>query len=135
MAPTSYLFEKKGLITLEATETNQSPSIDHLLDISLDHGAEDVREVTIDEGAQPTTFELITALNDLTKVTNLFNDLADDWMVRSSQMSFEAATPLSVVEYASEEGISEDKADSVDKLVEVLEMEQDVTQVWTNLSS
>lgn len=134
MAPTAYLFEKKGRITLESTASNQTPTVDSLLDVSLDHGVEDVREATV-EGDIPS-FELITSLSDLANVTTLFSTtpMSEDWVITSSEISYEPVNPLVVGENATEDGISEDKAESMDKLVEVLEVEPDVTQVWTNLS-
>ena len=136
MAPTSYLFERKGLITLEPSSSNLSSTIESLLDISLDHGVEDVRETTPLEGDEKT-FELVTPLSDLGAITALFSSapIADDWSVRSSDMSYEPTTPVEVVESEAEDGITEEKAETLDKLVEALEAEPDVSQVWTNLAA
>lgn len=129
------MFERKGLITLEATAQNKSSTVDDLLDISLDHGVEDVRETDVPDG-ELATFQLIMSLNDLSAVTSLFSTppISDDWVIQSSEMSYEPVTPVTVVENPDDEGISEEKAESLDKLVGALEMEPDVTQVWTNLS-
>lgn len=146
MAPTSYLFEKKGIIALEPSTTNMSPTLEALLDISLDHGVEDVRQMSAvaeveGEGSDtatptpPLSFEIVTALSDLSTITGAFSapSIADDWLVQSSEMSYEPNTPLDIVE-GEGEGISEEKAESVDKLVDMLEMEADVIRVWTNLA-
>lgn len=135
MAPTSYLFERKGLITLEPSESNSSPTIESLLDISLDHGVEDVRETTPPEG-DVKTFELVTPLGELASIATLFSTppISDDWNVQSSDMSYEPTTPVEVVENEGEDGISEEKAETLEKLVDALEAEPDVSQVWTNLS-
>lgn len=143
MAPTSYLFERKGLITLGPSESNPSPTIESLLDISLDHGVEDVRETTPPEAPEAPgseksekTFELVTPLGELSAIATLFSTppISDDWNVRSSDMSYEPTAPVEVVENEGEEGITEEKAETLDKLVDALEAEPDVSQVWTNLS-
>lgn len=135
MAPTSYLFERKGLITLEPSESNANPTIESLLDISLDHGVEDVRETTPPESVEKT-FELVTPLGEISSITTLFSatPISAVWNVRSSDMSYEPLTPVDVVENDGEDGIAEDKAETLDKLVDALEAEPDVSQVWTNLS-
>jgi transcriptional/translational regulatory protein YebC/TACO1 len=136
MAPTSYLFERKGLITLEPTASNPTPTLESLLDISLDHGVEDVRETTPLESDEKT-FELVTPLGELSTISTLFSTtpISTDWNVQSSDMSYEPLTPVGVVENEGDDGITEDKAEVLDKLVDALEAEPDVNQVWTNLSA
>jgi transcriptional/translational regulatory protein YebC/TACO1 len=50
-------------------------------------------------------------------------------------MSYEAVEPLEVVSEGEEgDGIREERVESLVKLVDSLEVEQDITQVWTNLA-
>jgi transcriptional/translational regulatory protein YebC/TACO1 len=61
--------------------------------------------------------------------------LADDWVLRKVEMTFEPVEGVDVVEDGEEgEGIREDKVEGLFKLVDALEIESDVTQVWTNLA-
>jgi transcriptional/translational regulatory protein YebC/TACO1 len=149
MAPTSYLFERKGLITLEPTPSNPSPTLDSLLDLSLDLGVEDVREshsTSESETEAPsssaetltvTEFELVTPLNELSSISTALSSPRnmEDWTIRSAEMSYEAVEPVEVVAEGEEgEGIKEERVESLVKLVDSLEVEQDITQVWTNLA-
>jgi transcriptional/translational regulatory protein YebC/TACO1 len=50
-------------------------------------------------------------------------------------MTYEPVEGVDVVEDGEEgEGIREDKVEGLFKLVDALEIESDVTQVWTNLA-
>lgn len=137
MAPTSYLFERKGLITLEPTASNPSPTLESLFDLSIDLGVEDVRESDTSSADTPPEFELITSLAELSSITTSLSspENIELWTIRSSEMSYEAVEPLEVVLEGEEgEGIREEKVESLVKLVDSLEVEQDITQVWTNLA-
>lgn len=46
MAPVAYLFEKRGLITIDPAQS--SKSFDELFDVALEGGAEDVVEIEAD---------------------------------------------------------------------------------------
>jgi transcriptional/translational regulatory protein YebC/TACO1 len=61
--------------------------------------------------------------------------LAEDWVLRKVEMTYEPVEGVDVVEDGEEgEGIREDKVEGLFKLVDALEIESDVTQVWTNLA-
>jgi transcriptional/translational regulatory protein YebC/TACO1 len=137
MAPTSYLFERKGLITLEPTPSNPSPTLESLFDLSIDLGVEDVRESDTSSADTPPEFELITPLAELSSITTSLSspENIELWTIRSSEMSYEAVEPLEVVSEGEEgDGIREERVESLVKLVDSLEVEQDITQVWTNLA-
>ena len=144
MAPTSYLFERKGQISLEATPANPDPSLETLFDTTLesDLNIEDIRpsnshvDVGVDgEGGVDdiVEFELLTPLSELQSITASFNTppLNEGWVVKGSDMVYE---PVDGVDIDDEEGIREDKAEGLFKLIDALEIEQDITQVWTNLA-
>lgn len=138
MAPTSYLFERKGQITLEATPTNTSPTLETLFDTTLeqDLNIEDIRRANSDVD-DIVEFELIIPLSDLQDIAAAFGTtpLVDDWSVKGSDMVYEPVDGVDILESDGEgEGIREDKAEGLFKLIDALEIEQDITQVWTNLS-
>jgi len=134
MAPTSYLFERKGQISLEATLTNQSPTLEALFDTTLnaDLNIEDIRP-TNTEVSDIVEFQLLTPLGELQDIAASFNSppLSEDWMVKGVDMVYE---PVDGVDIDDQEGIREDKAEVLFKLIDALEIEQDITQVWTNLA-
>jgi len=134
MAPTSYLFERKGQISLEATSTNPSPTLEALFDTTLnaDLNIEDIRP-TNTEVSDIVEFQLLTPLSELQDIATSFNSppLSEDWVVKGSDMVYE---PVDGVDIDDEEGIREDKAEVLFKLIDALEIEQDITQVWTNLA-
>lgn len=140
LAPTSYLFERKGLLTLEPTLTNQSPTLESLFDttINADLNIEDIRITSSSEAeGLGTEFELLTPLSELGGVNAAFGStpLSEDWVLRKSEMTYEPVEGVDVVEDGEEgEGIREDKVEGLFKLVDALEMESDITQVWTNLA-
>jgi len=134
MAPTSYLFERKGQISLEATPTNPTPTLEALFDTTLnaDLNIEDIRPTNTDV-SDIVEFELLTPLSDLQDIAASFNGppLSEDWVVKGSDMVYE---PVDGVDIDDKEGIREDKAEGLFKLIDALEIEQDITQVWTNLA-
>jgi len=134
MAPTSYLFERKGQISLEATPTNQSPTLETLFDTTLnaDLNIEDIRP-TNTEVSDIVEFQLLTPLGELQDIAASFNNppLSVDWIVKGVDMVYE---PVDGVDIDDQEGIREDKAEGLFKLIDALEIEQDITQVWTNLA-
>jgi transcriptional/translational regulatory protein YebC/TACO1 len=150
MAPTSYLFERKGLITLESTSSNKSPTLESLLDtaLDLDLNVEDARLSADSPSPSPSPseeevgvefqFELITPLSDLQEITQSFSKppLAEFWAVTKSEVSYEPLVGVEVLPEGEEDGdgIREDKAEGLIKLVDALEIEQDISKVWTNLA-
>jgi transcriptional/translational regulatory protein YebC/TACO1 len=138
MAPTSYLFERKGQISLEATSSNPSPTLESLFDTTLSHdlNIEDIRP-TNSEVDDVVEFELITPLGELQDIALKFNQspLSDDWALKGSDMVYEPVVGVEVLEGDGEgEGIREEKVEGLFKLIDALEIEQDITQVWTNLA-
>ena len=148
MAPTSYLFERKGQISLEATSTNPDPSLETLFDTTLesDLNIEDIRPSNshVDVGVEGeggvddiVEFELLTPLSELQIITASFNTppLNEGWVVKGSDMVYEPVVGVEILEGdAQGEGIREEKAEGLFKLIDALEVEQDITQVWTNLA-
>jgi len=54
MSPTSFLFERKGLIKLSLNDTNidRDRAFDELFEVAVEAGAEDVRFATMEDGDQ-----------------------------------------------------------------------------------
>ncbi len=83
----SWMFDKKGLITIEKSETDE----DSLMEIALDAGAEDVK----DEG---DCFEVITAPEDFEAVRDAIDnasikyDMAEITMIPQTQTKLEGKT-------------------------------------------
>lgn len=95
------------------------------------------------------TWEIITSLSDLATVTDVFCRPPHDakWIVESSERTFLPIDPLPVVssdagggsasgseeEAEVDHGITEERAEAVERIVEILENESEVVRVWTNL--
>lgn len=80
--------------------------------------------------------QIITPPTELSTLTNLLSDpsLADKYPIQSSELSFLPTAPLPVLAEGEEgEGISEERAEAVERVVGLLELEGDVVKVWTNL--
>jgi transcriptional/translational regulatory protein YebC/TACO1 len=103
-------FEKKGLIMVESPEVSE----DILLDAALDAGAEDIES----EGG---TFEVITAANDVMDVKDALD--AKGIPVSSAEITM---LPKSTVR------IEGKTAESVLKLMDALEDQEDVQHVYSN---
>lgn len=138
MAPTSYLFERKGQISIEATLSNPNPTLEALFDttLSADLNIEDIRPTNSDV-QDIVEFELLTPLSELQDIALKFGNspLSDDWNLKGSDMVYEPVDGVDIVDGEGEgEGIREEKAEGLFKLIDALEIEQDITQVWTNLA-
>jgi transcriptional/translational regulatory protein YebC/TACO1 len=58
----------------------------------------------------------------------------DKYHIQSSEISFIPTSPLQVLPPGEEgEGVSEEMAEAIDKVIELLEVDGDVAKVWTNL--
>jgi transcriptional/translational regulatory protein YebC/TACO1 len=62
MTPVNYLFEKKGLITLQAVDGVKG-DFDELFDIAVEAGAEDVKEIPAEDG-EPTQYQVSACSHD-----------------------------------------------------------------------
>ncbi|WVF67552.1 hypothetical protein IAT40_002309 [Kwoniella sp. CBS 6097] len=137
-SPVLFMFEKKGLITLTPSKESTQAGFEHLFDIAVENGAEDVREVTNDEGG--LEYEISTPQSALSPLTSLLSSAPHtaDYTLDSSELIFVPTDPVSILtegEGPSEgEGVSEDVAEGVFRVVDLLEEENDVVKVWTNLA-
>ncbi|ODN90800.1 mitochondrial protein [Cryptococcus wingfieldii CBS 7118] len=133
----SFLFEKKGSITLTPNEGEGGggeKGFEALFDAAVEAGAEDVREVENDEGG--VEYEVITTPSTLSPITQLLQP-NPAYTIQSSELIFVPNEPLKVLEEGQEgqegEGVREEVVESVGRLVDVLEEETEVEKVWTNL--
>ncbi|WVQ72103.1 hypothetical protein IAR50_001648 [Cryptococcus sp. DSM 104548] len=128
----SFLFEKKGSITLTPNEGEGGEAgFEALFDTAVEAGAEDVREGESDDGG--VEYEVITTPSTLSPITQLLQT-KPAYTVQASELIFVANEPLKVLEEGQEgEGVKVDMVESVGKLVDVLEEETEVEKVWTNL--
>jgi YebC/PmpR family DNA-binding regulatory protein len=106
----SWMFHKKGLITLDKSAVNE----DKLMEIALEAGAEDVRN-------EETTFDVLTAPEDFEKVkraiaqAGLEVELAEISMIPNSTIKLEGKN-----------------AEQMLRLMEALEDNDDVQKVYAN---
>ena len=108
----SYMFNKKGVIIIEKKD---SISEDDLMMIALDLGAEDF-------SAEEEYFEIITEPSDFTKVMEGLEKEGFEFM--------EAEVQMIPTTYAT---LDESQQEKLERLVEKLEENDDVSQVWTNV--
>ncbi|KAL0247277.1 hypothetical protein I308_104313 [Cryptococcus tetragattii IND107] len=128
-SPVAFLFEKKGSITL--TPNGEEAGYEHLFDLAVEAGAEDVKEMEGEDGG--VEFEVITTPSDLSSITSTLQS-NPAYCLQSSDLVFLPNDPLKVLEEGEEgEGITEETMESVMRLVDVLEEENEVVKVWTNL--
>ena len=128
VAPVSYLFEKKGVIAVKPIAPQGT--FDHLFDISLEHGAEDVK-ILEDEG-EGEVWEVYLPPGELSGLNRvLTKDHLDQYEIQSSELAWVPNEPL---EPGEDGEMSEERAEGIMKTVELLEEEGDVLQVWTNLA-
>ncbi|ADV23557.1 mitochondrial protein [Cryptococcus gattii E566] len=128
-SPVAFLFEKKGSITL--TPNGEEAGYEHLFDLAVEAGAEDVKEMESEDGG--VEFEVITTPSDLSSITSTLQS-NPAYSLQSSDLVFLPNDPLKVLEDGEEgEGITEETMESVMRLVDVLEEENEVVKVWTNL--
>lgn len=148
-SPVAFLFEKKGSITL--THNGGEAGYEHLFDLAVEAGAEDVKEAEGEDGS--VEFEVgnapllravgnadlllkkkvITTPSDLSSITSTLQS-NPAYSLQSSDLVFLPNDPLKVLEEGQEgEGITEETMESVMRLVDILEEENEVVKVWTNL--
>ena len=107
----SYLFTRKGVVTLEKNRLSE----DDVLTAVLDAGAEDV----VDNG---DTFEIVSEPTDLVAVRTALQDAGIEYDSADASFQPSVSVPVDV------EG-----ARKVLKLVDALEDSDDVQDVWTNV--
>jgi len=107
----AYLFSRKGTVTLDKNDLTE----DDVLAAVLDAGAEDVNDLG-------ESFEVISEPGDLVAVRSALVEAGIDY--DSAEASFVASVSVAV----DVEG-----ARKVIKLVEALEDNDDVQNVWTNV--
>ena len=107
----SYLFARKGVVTLEKNGLSE----DDVLAAVLDAGAEDVNDLG-------DSFEVVTEPGDLVAVRTALVDAGIDY--EAAEASFQPSVTVSV---------DADAARKVFKLVEALEDSDDVQNVYTNV--
>ncbi|WVW85496.1 hypothetical protein I302_107534 [Kwoniella bestiolae CBS 10118] len=135
-SPVLFMFNKQGLIVLRPEPQSTEAGFDHLFDIAVENGAEDVREVEGDDGG--VEFEISIPTSSLSSLTTLISSppYTSHYAVQSSDLVYVPTDPLQILEEGVNEGegITEDTAESVFKIVDLLEEEGDVVKVWTNLA-
>jgi transcriptional/translational regulatory protein YebC/TACO1 len=107
----SYLFTRKGVVTLEKNGLSE----DDVLTAVLDAGAEDV----VDHG---DTFEIVSEPTDLVAVRTALQEAGIEYDSADASFQPSVSVPVDV------EG-----ARKVLKLVDALEDSDDVQDVWTNV--
>jgi transcriptional/translational regulatory protein YebC/TACO1 len=85
------------------------------------------------------TPQAVTASGELSALTTHLTSPPHDavYALRSSELAYIPIDPVSVLaegEAGEGDGVSEDKAEGVLRLVELLEDEPEVVKVWTNLA-
>jgi YebC/PmpR family DNA-binding regulatory protein len=106
----AWMFEKKGLIVSERGKVDE----EKLLELALEAGAEDIKE----EG---TEFEVITAPSDFDAVKKAFDDSALAYHIAEIDM-----IPQNTIKLEGK------KAEQMLKMMEALEDNDDVNQVYAN---
>ncbi|KAK4687018.1 translational activator of cytochrome c oxidase 1, partial [Tremellales sp. Uapishka_1] len=131
MSPISYLFERKGLISISPTANNVG-GFEELFELAVDGGAEDVREIREDG---ETEWEITTPASNLSPLTSMLSAKGELYAIQSSELAYLPLDPLAILAEGDDgDGINEERAESVIKIVELLEEEADVVRVWTNLA-
>ncbi|WVN86249.1 uncharacterized protein L203_101410 [Cryptococcus depauperatus CBS 7841] len=132
VSPVAFLFEKKGSITLLPTKQGDA-GFDHLFEIAVENGAEDVIEGERDEGG--VEFEVITTPMALSSLTQILSSNSS-YTLQSSDLIYVPNDPIKVLDEEAEEGeegLKEETVESAIRLIELLEEEGEVVKVWTNL--
>lgn len=109
----SFMFDRKGVILIEK---DQSIDEDSLMDIALESGAEDF--ITEDEG-----FEILTAPEDFDAVKEALQQGGYDLVSAEITMVPQTYTTL-------EESLQK----SMEKLIDMLEDDDDIQDIYTNLA-
>ncbi|WWD19186.1 hypothetical protein CI109_103644 [Kwoniella shandongensis] len=132
-SPVAFLFERKGLITL--APNSPEANYEHLFEIAVEGGAEDVREIEGEDGSPE--LEVYTPPSQLSILTSLLTSEShsEHYTLQSSELAYVANDPLAVLAEGEEgEGVSEETVMGVLRIVDLLEEEGDVVKVWTNLA-
>jgi len=106
----AWMFEKKGLFIFEKGSIDE----DTLMEVTLDAGAEDIRE---EEG----TFEVITAPEDFEQVKKALNERASGYILAEITMVSKSTVKLEGKE-----------AEQMLRLMDSLEDSEDVQRVYSN---
>ena len=143
MAPVSFMFEKKGLVTIDPSRSNIS--FDELFEAAVEAGAEDIQEIEGEEGTEwavrfssytmiKLNIQVYTELSDLGTVNNQLTTppLDKDLAVISSEPAYVPSDPLDVRDDGM--GLTEEQADLMVQVSEALEEDGDVVKVWSNLA-
>jgi YebC/PmpR family DNA-binding regulatory protein len=109
----AYLFDRKGVLIVRATEDTEEETL--LLE-AIEAGAEDMQSTG-------DTFEIITAPSELETVKQTLN--RQGFTIENEEVT---QLPMTTVE------LSEDQMEEVLKLVDALEDNDDVQQVYTNIA-
>ncbi|MBN1411694.1 MAG: YebC/PmpR family DNA-binding transcriptional regulator [Spirochaetales bacterium] len=108
----SYLFKKKGIIVFDSTRYSE----DHVLNVALDAGAEDV----VNNG---DSIEVVTAQEDFEAVVAALD---------KAKMEYESAEVMRIAD--AEITLDKDKTQKVLRLIDNLEDHDDVQSVASNLN-
>ncbi|RXK42437.1 hypothetical protein M231_00427 [Tremella mesenterica] len=130
IAPVAYLFEKKGLIIISISNGG---TYDHLFEIALEAGAEDVKEIDSAIGGEKE-YEIIVPPTELSSCVQILSRYSDKYTIQSSELARLPLEPLieEIVMTENEDG--SEKIDGLERMINLLEEETDVVRVWSNLS-
>jgi YebC/PmpR family DNA-binding regulatory protein len=112
----AWMFKKVGVIFLEIEGKNQNRMEEIVLEL-IDLGAQDVE-------TDGNMMKVITAPEDLGKIRNAI--IAKGWPVDSSELTYEAANKTEMAE-------NDPNREALEILIEALEAEDDVSDVFINL--
>jgi YebC/PmpR family DNA-binding regulatory protein len=110
----SFIFDKKGIILIEKNDTIDE---EELLTLSLDAGVSDFL-------SQPEGFEIVTTPSTFSNVVDLF--IKNNIPILSSELIMLPNTYTSILQ--------EDDTKKMTKLLDLLEDDDDVQNVWHNLN-
>ncbi|WVQ80162.1 hypothetical protein IAT38_002267 [Cryptococcus sp. DSM 104549] len=131
VSPVAFMFEKKGMVTL--FPNGSAAGFEHLFDLAVDAGAEDVREAEGDDGEGSVVFEVITPPTSLGSVTTALC-ASPEYTLDCSELVYIPTEPVRILSDGEEgDGISEGAAEAVIRLVDLLEAENEVERVTTNM--
>ncbi|KAG7899592.1 hypothetical protein KL907_004944 [Ogataea polymorpha] len=116
MTPTSYMFDKKGMILIDI----ENSDFDAVFEKILELGAEDIQEV--DEESN-----LVEVITDPAEFGRIANELKNDYKIKEMQIGFIPKAEMAVC-------ITDGETRTVyEKFIASIEDLDDVTQVYTNL--
>lgn len=124
LSPCNYLFERKGEIIIQALKPEES--LDDLLEVAIDIGAEDVADFVDEENEYDggKLFKITTDPSDLFSISN---------QLSKRGYKLKDSTTAYVAETDNEVSFPEEYQKGFKKAMEGLENIADVSEYWTNI--